>query len=123
MKELTLGMRDIVTDIPATCGRKMILCAIDEEREFVDGKPTGKIANNVYDVVLPEKAYKHLLVKIPGSARLTLNENDPHDVFVEFQGLTITPYAFNGRTGLSAKASGIRVVNLDTEMKGQAGKA
>lgn len=123
MKELTLGMRDLVTDIPATCGRKMILCAIDEEREFIDGKPTGKVANNVYDVVLPEKAYKHLLVKIPGPARLTLNENDPDDVLVEFTGLTITPYAFNGRTGLSAKATGIRVILPDDKGKSPSGKA
>lgn len=123
MKELTLSMRDLITDIPATCGRKMILCAIDEEREFIDGKPTGKVANNVYDVVLPERAYKHLLVKIPGSARLTLNENDPQDVYVEFSGLSITPYAFNGRTGLSAKATGIRVISLDVGSKGSSGKA
>lgn len=123
MKELTLSMRDLVTDISATCGRKMILCSIDEEREFVDGKPTGKVNNNVYDVVLPEKAYKHLLVKIPGPARLTLNENDPQDVFVEFTGLTITPYAFNGRTGLSAKATGIRVITSDDGRKGPSVKA
>lgn len=120
MKELTLGMRDLVTDIPATCGHKMILCGIDEEREFVEGKPTSKVANNVYDVALPERSYKHLLVKIPGPARLTLNENNTQDVYVEFSGLSITPYAFNGRTGLSAKATGIRIVS---EGKGASVKA
>lgn len=120
MKELTLGIRDLVTDILGTCGKQMILCAIDEEREFIDGKPTGKIANHIYDVVLPKRAYRHLLVKIPGPSRLTLNENGQNDVFVEFQGLTITPYAFiskNGNlvTGLTAKATGIRIVNGDND--------
>lgn len=119
MRSTNLDLRDTIADVNTTCGNTMILCEITPEREFVNGKPTANIANHIYNVVLPDRGYRHLWVKIPGPARLALDSSHQHDVSVEFQGLEIKPYAFLNRngnlvTGVSAKASGIKVVNTDS---------
>ena len=79
-----------------------------------DGNPTKEVDCAFYNIVLPKNGYQQMTVKVP-------NESEPiitNDMIasnggaVEVVPKDFTPfiYSFNGRVGLSAKASAIMPV-------------
>ena len=104
-----LTIRDVGLDL-ASLGQ-MLLVDITPCREFVDGKPTDKVTGYRYFVTLPAKNYKRLGVKIDGEQIMEM----PNTVQeVEFTGLDISAYVSGKFIQLSAKATGIALVNKRT---------
>ena len=106
--------RHIIVDNAATLGTRLELTEVTADKEYVEGKPTGKIINYAYDVMLPERGGKHLVVKIQPPLRAVKEIGEiPQGIPVEFIDLRLNVYAINGNSGVSAKASGIRIVDAN----------
>lgn len=113
-KDHNIQPRHIVVNNDATLGSHLELVEVIPEKEYVDGRPTGKIINYSYDVMLPERGGKHLVVKIQPPLRGVKEIGEiPQGLPVEFMDLKLNVYAINGNSGVSAKASGIRVVDAN----------
>lgn len=117
-KNHNIQAQHIVVDTTATLGSRLELVDVTADKEYVDGRATGKIINYAYDVMLPERGGKHLVVKIQPPLRAVKELGEiPLGIPVEFDDLRLSVYTINGNSGVSAKASGIRIVN-DTANKG-----
>ena len=51
-------------------GHKFILAAMTTAKEYLDGKPTGKVKGYKYTIVLPECAYERIDVLIEGAPQI-----------------------------------------------------
>lgn len=102
-----LNIRDLRID-PASLGAKKLLVDIIEAREYKDGRRTDTVTGYRYVVALPEHALEKIGVKIDGKQLM-----DKPDGFaeVEFSGLEVMAYESQGKTQVSAKATGISLVN------------
>lgn len=68
-------------------GSKFILAGIIPAKEYIDGKPTGKVKGYKYTIVLPECAYERIDVLIDGAPQIEhLNDS----IEVELKGFV--PY-------------------------------
>lgn len=113
-KDHNIQPRHIIVDNTATLGTRLDLVEVTSEKEYVDGRPTGKIVNYCYDVMLPKRGGKHLVVKIQPPLRAVKEVGEiPQGIPVEFTDLRLSVYAINGNSGVSAKASGIRILDAN----------
>ena len=98
-----LNIRDLRID-PASLGEKKLLVDVAPAYEYKDGHRSDNITGYRYIVALPEHGLDKLGVKIPGSK---LMEKPDGYVEVEFSGLEVFAYESQGKTQISAKATGI----------------
>ena len=102
-----LSIRDLKID-PASLGAKKLLVDITPSYEYKDGHRMETIAGHRYVIALPEHSLEKLSVKIEGKQIL---EKPEGFVEVEFDNLEVFAYESQGKTQISAKATGISVVN------------
>jgi len=102
-----LNIRDLKID-PASLGAKKLLVDITPAYEYKDGRRMDTITGYRYVVALPEHSLEKLGVKIEGKQLL---EKPEGFVKVEFSGLEVFAYESQGRTQISAKATGISLAN------------
>ena len=102
-----LNIRDLKID-PASLGAKKLLVDITPAYEYKDGRRMDTITGYRYVVALPEHSLEKLGVKIEGKQLL---EKPEGFVEVEFSGLEVFAYESQGKTQISAKATGISLVN------------
>ena len=95
-----LNIRDLKID-PASLGAKKLLVDIVPTYEYKDGHRTETVTGYRYIVALPDLSLeKHFsLEKSEGYAE------------VEFSGLEVSAYESQGKTQISAKATGVSLVN------------
>lgn len=111
-KNHNIQAQHIVVDTTATLGSRLELVEVTADKEYIDGRPSGKIINYAYDVMLPERGGKHLVVKIQPPLRAVKDVGEiPLGIPVEFMDLRLNVYSINGNTGVSAKASGLRIID------------
>jgi len=110
-----LNFRDLVVDNEKTLGREMILIEVADTYRYADNERTSDVIGKTYTVLLPERGCATLAVKVPGTGNAGTNLKVGGVQRVRFQNLTLTPYAMNGRSGVSAKATGIIVVGNDAK--------
>ncbi len=102
-----LNIRDLKID-PASLGAKMLLVDIAPAYAYKDGRRLETVTGYRYIVALPEHSLEKLGVKIEGKQLL---EKPDGFAEVEFSGLEIFAYESQGKTQVSAKATGISLVN------------
>ena len=102
-----LNIRDLKID-PASLGAKMLLVDIAPAYAYKDGLRLETVTGYRYIVALPEHSLEKLGVKIEGKQLL---EKPDGFAEVEFSGLEIFAYESQGKTQVSAKATGISLVN------------
>ena len=102
-----LNIRDLRID-PASLGSRKLLVDITPAYEYKDGRRSDTITGYRYIVALPEHGLEKLGVKIEGRQLLEKPEGFAE---VEFSGLEVFAYEAQGRTQISAKATGISLVN------------
>lgn len=102
-----INVRDLRID-PASLGTEMLLVEIVPVYEYRDNRRTDNCTAFRYTVTLPQLRYEKLGVKIDGKQLLDLNKGF---VNVEFSDLEILLYEAQGHVQISAKASGISVVD------------
>ena len=101
-----LNIRDLKID-PASLGAKKLLVDITPAYEYKDGHRSDTITGYRYIVALPEHGLEKLGVKIEGRQLLEKPEGYAE---VEFSGLEVFAYESQGKTQISAKATGISLV-------------
>lgn len=90
-------------------GKKTFLVDVKPRFEYSNGKRTDKISGYGYTVVLPEKQFEKLTVKIDGDKKMDAPADGYTDV--TFENLELSIYWSQGQYAVSAKATGIHVVN------------
>ncbi len=102
-----LNIRNLKID-PTSLGEKMLLVDITPAYEYKDGRRLDTVTGYRYIVALPEHGLEKLGVKIDGKQLL-----DKPDGFaeVEFTGLEVFAYEAQGKTQISARATGITLVD------------
>lgn len=102
-----LNIRNLKID-PTSLGEKMLLVDITPAYEYKDGRRLDTVTGYRYIVALPEHGLEKLGVKIDGKQLL-----DKPDGFaeVEFIGLEVFAYESQGKTQISARATGITLVD------------
>lgn len=102
-----ISIRDIRID-PASIGKTKLLVGIIPVYEYRDKVRTNTILGYRYIVVLPDLAFEKLGVRIDGPQLL---EKPDSAVEVEFSGLELTAYESQGHALITAKATGITLMN------------
>ena len=101
-----LNIRDLKID-PASLVAKKLLVDITPAYEYKDGHRSDTITGYRYIVALPEHGLEKIGVKIEGRQLLEKPEGYAE---VEFSGLEVFAYESQGKTQISAKATGVSLV-------------
>lgn len=101
-----LNIKDLKFD-PRSLGSKLLLVDVRPAYEYQEGKRTDRIVGYRYEIVLPDKGFEKLAVKIEGPQQM-----DKPDGYAEvvFDGLEIYAYVSGGQIQVGARATGIREV-------------
>lgn len=102
-----LNIRNLRID-PTSLGEKMLLVDITPAYEYKDGRRLDTVTGYRYIVALPEHGLEKLGVKIDGKQLL---EKPDGFAKVEFSGLEVFAYETQGKTQISARATGITLVD------------
>ncbi len=102
-----ITIRDLKFD-NNSLGEQKLLVDVIPAYEYNNGVKTDKIGSHRYVVALPAHGLRKLSVKIDGDK---LMEKPEGFVEVNFSGLEVKAYESNGKANLSAKATGISLVN------------
>ena len=102
-----LNIRNLKID-PTSLGEKMLLVDITPAYEYKDGRRLDTVTGYRYIVALPEHGLEKLGVKIDGKQ---LMEKPDGFAEVEFIGLEVFAYEAQGKTQISARATGITLVD------------
>lgn len=105
-----LDVRDLVIDVRETIGDDLILAEVRDVFEYQDGVRTDTVIGQAYTVLLPQRGYATLTVKVLGARKLDVDPASGNMIRVRFVGLVIKPYAIQGRIGVSAKADDVVIV-------------
>ena len=92
-------------------GNKLLLVDVKPRYEYSNNQRTNKIIGYGYIVVLPEKAFERLTVKIDGEQQIEVPDGY---VEVNFTDLELYIYWYQGQCTVGACASGIHAVNSKT---------
>jgi len=102
-----LNIRNLKID-PTSLGEKMLLVDITPAYEYKDGRRLDTVTGYRYIFALPEHGLEKLGVKIDGKQLL---EKPDGFAEVEFDGLEVFAYEAQGKTQISARATGITLVD------------
>ena len=102
-----LNIRNLKID-PTSLGEKMLLVDITPAYEYKDGRRLDTVTGYRYIVALPEHGLGKLGVKIDGKQLL---EKPDGFAEVEFDGLDVFAYEAQGKTQISARATGIQLID------------
>ena len=102
-----LNIRNLKID-PTSLGERMLLVDITPAYEYKDGRRLDTVTGYRYIVALPEHGLEKLGVKIDGKQLL---EKPDGFAEVEFIGLEVFAYEAQGKTQISARATGITLVD------------
>ena len=102
-----LNIRNLKID-PTSLGEKMLLVDITPAYEYKDGRRLDTVTGYRYIVALPEHDLEKLGVKIDGKQLL---EKPDGFAEVEFTELEVFAYEAQGKTQISARATGITLVD------------
>lgn len=111
MTIMYIQVRDLVIDNEKTVGENLLLTDVFPTYKYDQGIKTEEIVGYTYVVLLASRQYQQLRIKIPGNCQIEqslLHNSTPR---VHVQGLKLTPYAMNGRTGVAAKAEAIEIID------------
>lgn len=90
-----------------TLGTKLLLVDVTPSYEYKEGKKTSNIVAHKYKIVLPEKSFDQIFVKIDGPALL---EKPTGHAEVAISGLYLYIYWSQGEYRLAATGTGITIV-------------
>ena len=104
-----LNLNDLVVDASATTGNKFIIKKITPYSDWTDGHRVDGVAGYAYSVVLPERKYEDITIRVPGE-RTVDEEAENRNAAVTFSGLMIRPYVKDGKPGISCKATEAKLI-------------
>ena len=101
-------LSDLCIDVHATMGKNFKLIEVNPVYKYENGKVTNEVQAYKYNVVLEDKRYKQVSVKVFGEQRIATPQ---FPVSVNFVGLEIRAYDINGKFAVSVTAKDIKVVD------------
>ena len=104
-----MDVKSVVVDAYATVGKNLLLVSISSAYSYENGKRTDTVIGYKYEVVMPEKMYEKLSVRIDGDQKLELPENETPQVV--FEGLKMSLYWTPQGYNIKATANNIKFVN------------
>ena len=104
-----LNLNDLMVDAAATTGNKFIIKKITPYSDWADGHRVDGVAGYAYSVVLPERHFEDITVRVPGD-RTVDEAAEERNAAITFTGLTIRPYVKDGKGGISCKATEAKLV-------------
>ncbi|MCP1103246.1 hypothetical protein M2454_002646 [Aequitasia blattaphilus] len=103
-----MKLTELVIDSSKTVGKKLILTEVRPVYEYKDGTRTDNITGYRYEVVLTEKAFEKLQIKIDGKNSITMDVGTFPEV--TFESLELYLYWTTEGYKVGAKASNITIV-------------
>lgn len=105
-----MDINHIVIDTNKTVGNTTILVGVTPAFEYVDGVRKDNIVGYKYELVLPDRLYEKLVVKILGKKRVELADDGvPQPVALD--GLTMSLYWTPQGHKVSATADNIKLIS------------
>lgn len=104
-----MDIRKLVIDAEKSVGGNLMLVDVLPAYIYVNGKRSEEVSGFKYVVALPEHALEKLAVKIDGDLIIDKPVND--FPVVKFDDLELSIYWTSSGYQVSAKATGIRLVN------------
>lgn len=104
-----MDIKNVVIDSYATIGKNALLVGVSPAYAYEGGNKTDKVIGYKYEVVLPEKMYDKLTVKVLGDKKLDMPENETPLVLLD--GLSLSLYWTPQGHKVSATAENIRLAN------------
>lgn len=90
-------------------GQHLILTEVRPAYEYRDGRRTDTITGYRYEVVMPERGYDHLAVRIDGEQLIELKDGTHEEVI--FDALELFIYWLNGGYTVGARAAAIHIAH------------
>ncbi|MCI6006893.1 MAG: hypothetical protein MRZ25_01355 [Ruminococcus sp.] len=110
-----MEVANLIIDSNASVGKNLILVAIKPSYVYADGKRSDQLEGFRYDLVLPERSYDKLSVKIAGEQKLELSEGETQ--FVTLDGLSLKLYWSPQGHKVSATADNIRLTTTPKKVQ------
>lgn len=107
-----MNLKNIKIDAKKTVGNTTLLVDVIPTYEYIEGKRTDKITAYKYVIVLPERGFEKISVKIEGNQLIDSPEDGYTEVHID--NLTLSLYWRAGTYDISAKATGIREVKTNS---------
>lgn len=104
-----MDVSHLAIDSYASVGKTLILVNVTPSYAYENGTRTDKLEGYRYEIVLPEKAYEKLSVRIPGEQRIEVSEGDTP--FVSLDGLSLKLFWTPQGHKVSATADNIKLIN------------
>lgn len=101
-----MKITDVKIDTLATVGKNLLLTDVQPVYDYADGVRTSNIIAHRYTVVLTEKGYDKLAVKIMGAQQLDMPE-DGNYPNVKFDNLEVYVYWSQAGYQVGARATGV----------------
>ena len=105
-----MDINHIVIDTNKTVGNTTILVGVTPAFEYVDGVRKDNIVGYKYELVLPDRLYEKLVVKILGEKRVELADDGVPQA-VALDGLTMSLYWTPQGDKVSATADNIKLIS------------
>lgn len=108
-----MNLTKLIIDAPRTFGRKMLLVGVTPYYAYKDGRRTDVVDGYRYSIVLPERAFDRIEVKIPGKQLVETPEVRGYDE-VSLAGMEAHVYWSGSDYGVAITATGITLAATAT---------
>lgn len=105
-----MKISDLIIDVNKTLGGQKILTAITPAYKYANGEKTEEIEGYNYEIVLPQREFEKVRIRIAGRQAFDMPEVYPA---VDFEGLEIKAYVISGSPLIKFTADAIKIVKTN----------
>ena len=98
-----MNILDVVIDANASVGKNLLLTDVRPYYAYAGNQKLDKVVGYRYDVVLTEKKFEKLSVKVEGKQKVELSDDD----------LKLRLYTMSGGYNIAATANNVRVIKRE----------
>lgn len=106
-----MDIKNVKIDVLGSVGGKLLLVDVTPSYASVDGHRTGSVTGYKYTVVLEERMFDKLSVRIDGDKQIDKPIDGNSRIYVRFDNLELSLYWTNSGHQVAAKASAVHSVN------------
>lgn len=108
---LIVDIKNVKIDVLGSIGSKLLLVDVTPSYAYVDGHRTSTVTGYKYTVVLEERMFDKLSVRVDGDKRIDKPIDGNSRIYVRFDNLELSLYWTNAGHQVAAKASAIHSIN------------
>ena len=107
-----MNILDVVIDANASVGKNLLLTDVRPYYAYAGNQKLDKVVGYRYDVVLTEKKFEKLSVKVEGKQKVELSDSVDY-LPVVFDDLKLRLYTVSGGYNIAATANNVRVIKRE----------